>query len=76
MRTDTLPSAAALLDARAAMRFMADHLPSYEAQDFAKDWLDGKPMKPWLDALEYDRRNVAGEPLGDIRHLLGNYPSS
>lgn len=47
---------------RLAIAFATKKLPDQEIPDFLRDWQAGKPLKPYLDAIEYDRRVVAGEP--------------
>lgn len=56
MTTDTLPTVAALADPRAAIDFALDHLQPFEVADFMRERRDGKDLKPWLDALEADRK--------------------
>ncbi|WP_406872883.1 hypothetical protein WHT83_02585 [Aminobacter sp. P9b] len=45
-----------------AIAFALSKLPDYETASFLRDWRDHKSLKPWLDAIEQDRRQVAGEP--------------
>lgn len=47
---------------RFAIAFATKKLPDQEIPDFFRDWQAGKSLKPYLDAIEYDRRAVAGEP--------------
>lgn len=53
-----------LQEPRTAIAFAIKKLPDHEIPDFLRDWQSSKPLKPYLDALELDRRMVAGEPDG------------
>ncbi|MER9594545.1 hypothetical protein [Mesorhizobium sp. M0244] len=51
--------------------FALDMLPAHEVPNFLRDWQDQKPLRPWLDGLEYDRRMMTGEPLATFNDLVG-----
>lgn len=46
-------------------------LPAYEVQEYLAGWSARRDLSPWTHAAEYDHRFAAGEPLEDIRHLIG-----
>jgi hypothetical protein len=50
-----------------AIDFALKSLPPHEVPGFLSDWQERKDLRPWLDALQYDRRSAAGEPEAAIR---------
>lgn len=68
--TDALPTLASLTEPEGAIAFALDYLEPFEVAEFLRDRRDGADLTPYLGALEFDRRNVAGEPLEAIAHLV------
>ncbi|WP_165349914.1 hypothetical protein [Mesorhizobium sp. M3A.F.Ca.ET.080.04.2.1] len=47
------------LPPRAAIVFALDRLQDWEVAEFLREWREGKPLGPWLAALEQDQQMAA-----------------